>query len=1022
MAIINSKKYKLREFFEFSSGLQHKFDLVDMMSDPKDPRGEKFLDDKGLYLYQANFIVNVQRAAKMNVAGLRFEIFKKDPEKYPKSSNTRDALDAFEIKFEIPKYTIEEQGTATRDKESRVRVEENSRIKVVADNRTASAVGKRMDIVVPEHRQETDFKTACHHARNNGQDPAGLASAGRYSSIDVKQSVSLGTQNNRSHLNNDRIQSSSRNSGNKTSLRDTRDSLRQKRQGRQDNRVVRAVEKEKKAGKKPSQVSYFDFLPIKKEYKHIFELSASIFRDLEVFYVRISAIKEREDNQEFQNVYCKVRHEAQIDEFLSHPHPPDLKIMGVKAGNVTLRLERKDPTLRKVHLFRIITNPNFVRPITQDVGFVSFTTDNYIDFRDDGIDNVYPNKITYRACVVNGDGTISEFTSIVVPSIRKVSDPTNTAATPVSIRAINTLAGVEVTVDTLSKNILSFRLLRQEINKSSTFGESVTEVISDSRLVFQNQGTSLIGLSAITEVANQRSSFRILDEGTVLGRKYRYFLAYRLGFEGSIQKSEETISDEDETIVRVFPYMQVPFNISLSSPNVSVDSNNVPTVSFTINVEETKELYNTVIKALQTAGIGQEFIKNLEEDITKSKNILTFSVERYNVETGRRDSYGIFPPGEFTDSQTIRQTRNIADPFPGARYVYIVKTCLQSPEIFLQNGVVGLITSSGQEIKKKAARFSRLIYTRLGVMPPETDVRNGKDIEQLILESQVGIEKTAVVDMPNTQPTIADKIIEQKTHYTKIKWRVAGDNRAISYFQIFGENNTQEMLLGAVACPNSCDIFSFNDYRMVDEIGKVNYRIKAIGYEDDEIVNSKIEKQTITSMSVPDNLLTGYLYGEVGGVKMSLFINNAEELANMQKAQQSLAARGHDISLKSMMAYKYHRTQRSSPSDPEVVSVDAEKYWEGIDLPTFGKPGFAKSSSARTRDDRNVFGDVNLSSVYHTGFKQSLDQKGVTFTNKYEASMETSKSKVQNLLGESAVSDDGNIETFSNTSLLNILG
>ena len=155
---------------------------------------------------------------------------------------------------------------------------------------------------------------------------------------------------------------------------------------------------------------------------------------------------------------------------------------------------------------------------------------------------------------------------------------------------------------------------------------------------------------------------------------------------------------------------------------------------------------------------------------------------------------------------------------------------------------------------------------------------------------------------------------------------------------------------------------------------------------------------------------------------MSLFINSAEELANMQKTQQSLAALGHDISLKSMMAWKYRQNQRTNPSTPEVVSVDAEKYWEGIDLPTFGKPGFAKSSSARTRDDRNVFGDVNLSSVYHTGFKQSLDQKGVTFTNKYEDAMETTKTKVQNLLGESAVSDDGNIETFNKVTVLNMLG
>ena len=1019
MAIINSKKNKLREFFDFSSGRPSKFDLVDMMSDVSNPMSDKFADKQGLYLYQTNFIVNVKRAAKMNVSGLKFEIFKKDPEKYPMSSETKDALDTFQIKFEIPSQTIEEQGAPSKDMGSKVRIEENSKIKVIADNRTAGAVGQKIEITVPQHQQETSFKNACQEARNNGYDPASLASTGCYSSIDVRQTLGLDARNNKTNLNINKSQTSSRNSGIKKSLLETRTGLREEKQGNQDNRIVNAIEKERSTGKKPTQVSYFEFLPTKKEFKHIFELPASIFKDLEVFYVKITALKEREDNQEFDTIFCAVKHESQVDEFLSHPNPPVLKLMGVKSASVTLRIERKDPTLKKIKLFRIITNPNFIRPVTKDVCFIPINGD-YVDFRDNGIDNVYPNKVTYRACVVNGDGTVSEFSSIVVPSIKKVSDPTNTAATPISIRAINKIAGVEVTVNTLSNNILSFRLLRQEINKASTFSESVKEVISPNRLTtFSSLGFS--APSAISEVNNKKSSFIFIDKNTVLGRKYRYFLAYRLGYEGSIQKSEETISDEDETIIRVFPYMEIPFVISLSSPAVSVDSNNVPTISFSIEIDETKELYNTVIKALQVAGIGQEFINNLESDITKSKNILTFAVERYNVETGRRDSYGIFPPGEFTDSQKIRQARKISAPMPGGRYVYIVKTCLQSPEIFLQNGVVGLITSSGQEIKKQAARFSRLIYTRLGVMPPETDVRNGKDIEQLILESQVGIEKVVTVDMPRTEPTISNKMIEEKTHYTKIRWSVDGDNKSISYFQIFGENSGQEMLLGTVACPNSSHTFSFNDYRMVEEIGKVNYRIQAIGYSDDKIVSSKATKSTITSMSIPENLLTGYLWGEINGIKMSLFIDGIEDLKAFQTMKSNLAATGRDVSLKTLMTSKYHHFQKNNPqAAPDIIENNSERYWEGIDLPLFGNVGFIKSAVGRNRDDRNVFGDVNLSSVYHTGFKQSLTQKGITFTSKYEEP-NNFKVKVQNLLPDTAVSNNGIVETFSNNSPMGVL-
>ena len=85
-----------------------------------------------------------------------------------------------------------------------------------------------------------------------------------------------------------------------------------------------------------------------------------------------------------------------------------------------------------------------------------------------------------------------------------------------------------------------------------------------------------------------------------------------MGLPGSLQISEEIISDEDETIIRRFPYMSVPFSVAVGVPSISKDSQNNPIVSFDINIEETKELFNTVIKALGTAGIGQEFINNLE--------------------------------------------------------------------------------------------------------------------------------------------------------------------------------------------------------------------------------------------------------------------------------------------------------------------------------------------------------------------------------------------------------------------------
>ena len=210
-------------------------------------------------------------------------------------------------------------------------------------------------------------------------------------------------------------------------------------------------------------------------------------------------------------------------------------------------------------------------------------------------------------------------------------------------------------------------------------------------------------------------------------------------------------------------------------------------------------------------------------------------------------------------------------------------------------------------------------------MPPETDVRSGKDIEQLILESQIGLEYPVSVTMPSTTPNITDISVKGKTYYTQLVWRTKGNNKNISYFQIFGQARGQEMLLGAIACPDSSSSFSFNDYHMVSEIGKVTYRIKAIGYDDDSIMSKTAPTSTIKSMSISENLLTGYLYGEVDGVKMSLFINSAQDLRMFQDTKQTLAAKGKDVSWKTLMASKYRSDykKKSAPDPPETTNEAA---------------------------------------------------------------------------------------------------
>ena len=1025
MALIQTVKNKINEFFQFSKKDSH-FNLVDMINDMSDrEEGREYSNAPGVYVYQTNFFVNVRRAAMMDITGIKFEIFSRDPKKFGSVLRPQDTIETFEILFDTASDTIQEIGNQKTGRTSRISIEKNTARKVIADSRSSSAVAIDLNIPTQLNEEKISFQRASKEALANGEDPASLVSVGYYSAISPLSAISLDSTNIKTSNQNKKSSSSSRNKGSRKSLSKTRKNIRSQKRGNQNNRVTRSIPPKKKEGSRKSSASYFEFLPIQKEFLHMIEIEKNKISGLDSFYVRISAIKKRDSKREIYAAYSKIFHSTEVKEFLSNPEAPTLKIVDVKIGSVKLLIERQDPTLSRVKVFRIITNPNFLTPITQDVGILEFPSNpaflknidsykaNQIYFVDDAIDNVYPNNVIYRVCVINGDGSASDFVSVAVPSIQKITDPYSTASTPVSIRAYNTAETINIRVNILSKKVLSCRLLRQELKRGSDFSSSVVEIFD-----FAKQQRNKKSRTAINEVIFSQSSFAVEDNTAILGRQYRYFLAYLVGNPGDAQLSQEIISDEDEIIIRRFPYMNVPFSVNVSTPRTTVDSENNPAVTFDIDVAETQQLFNTVIKAVQLAGIGQEFISDLTKDITKAKQMLTFIVERFDVETGKRDTFGIFPAGEFSDSKNTRAIRKISAPRPGKKYEYIVKTCLQSPSVFLQNASVGLITNLGVEIKKKSSRFSRIIYDRMGVMPPDIDVRSGKDIESLILETQIGLEFVVDITTPDTTPVIKMQKPIKKISYTKLKWRVFGGNQRISYFQIFGQNDGQEMLLGAVACPDSSESFSFNDYRLPYEVGKTIYRVQAVGYDDDFLLEGKVVTD-FHKFSVPENLLTGYLFGEVDGVKMSLFINSPDELQGFQRIKEQMAGKGKNVSFKTLMAASYKLGTGKKHFLPTVdkVEVDAKKFWEQIDLPKFGGKGLPMSAESDAENPK----DVNLTSIYKVGFKNSLQGKGVSFSKKYAVGAQNAHTvKEIKFLNPSSLSEDGNIEVFETNQIMGI--
>jgi hypothetical protein len=548
------------------------------------------------------------------------------------------------------------------------------------------------------------------------------------------------------------------------------------------------------------------------------------------------------------------------------------------------------------------------------------------------------------------------------------------------------------------------RLLRQEFYKSGNFSESVEEILS-------------LDNESITLVNGQNGSFYFRDTNTVLGRKYRYFVAYRVGTTGLTSRGEELISDEDETIIRRFYIDEIPFAITTTDAVASQDGDNNTVVSFDILAEATQDFFRTVFAALRDAGVDAQFIAALQKDNLKAKLFTMFLVERVDLSTGRRVSFGIFPAGRFIDSPDTRLPRGIPPPASGVRYEYVVKTCLQQPDVFLQASSVGLIDRFGNEIQRKASRFARAMYSRMGVLPPDADVRYGKSIEDLVLETQVGQEQVLSIKIPVTSPVIETPTVTEKSFYSSLTWRVSGDVRNVSYFLVYCTYNGRREFLGTIACSRGASLYRYRDHRFYEEVGQKSYHVQAVNFDDDVTVQSA--SVSIDRLySVPENLLVGTAFSSEKGKKHVQTIGGGASFQNPLVTQQSTKNSSNFWAWSGMEEKEATKTA-SKLQHAKIHEAESNSwiFWSNIDLPVFsGKGGYNKLTRMEQVDQKALeppgllFSALGFKDLDSTTQKFS-DRNAATATGIDKATLYTA---IASAGGQ--VSADGNIESFESSA------
>lgn len=823
---------------------QEPLNLVDITSESEGAikSVSDFLNSRGSFIYESRFTINEREAFMQGVTGIRFEFFASKPN----ASHVPMKENDFTIDIRQPPIT------SAPDPINIQKAIVSLKSPLMKDLALLALPMKTISLQQP--LAPTPFKVAAKHSEtNNKKDPAHALSTGKILGTTPKNVLNFGVQSHvpdQQSQNFDRVGAKS--SDRAISLFDKRGTLRDDRKSDQ-NPVINSFLNLKRIIEPSSLVRthpvvMVEVLSNNVEYTRQLAFEKTNLQGFNKIYVRVSGVVRSGVVARVESRRYVISHSSEVKDFLGNPEPPVILSSESSFGKASFILRRNDPTLRQVSVIKITKNPNLVNASFENVGIVEFGVKDTVEFHD-SVDNVAPNTVIYRFVVQNEDGSSGEFVSSVLSSFTKVTDQKKvlSSTTPISIRALNTKDGIDISVDTINDQVFSLRLLRHDIGAMGEFADTVRTILdADNRY------------SQI--VAGEKKTLGFLDRDVISGRHYRYFAAYRLGTGAEASLCQEMISDEDETIVRHVVSNRLPFMADITPAFASQDESNAVTVQFDLSVSEVEEQYNVLLDALRQAGVSQQFVTDLQNDRQKARQVAAFLVERVDRVTGRRISFGIVPPGKFVDSPESRSKLGLPDPLSGRKYEYICKLCIRPPSTFLLTATVGFTAtgdSSGNITEVLAAKFQNALIGR-GILPSEKQLRDGATIRENFFLGMTGLEISTVTILPQFGPKVENLTVKQRKLYNLIKWSTSGDVSNISYFLIYCNYNGTDELLGTVSSVGKNSTYQYKDTRLCNEVGQKSYFVKLVTIDHDvSIPSPKVE--TITDFSIPAAVLDGFI-------------------------------------------------------------------------------------------------------------------------------------------------------------------
>ncbi|MHA2020174.1 MAG: hypothetical protein ACW96N_00525, partial [Candidatus Thorarchaeota archaeon] len=265
--------------------------------------------------------------------------------------------------------------------------------------------------------------------------------------------------------------------------------------------------------------------------------------------------------------------------------------------------------------------------------------------------------------------------------------------------------------------------------------------------------------------------------------------------------------------------------IEIGQPKMTIDALGNVDIQFDIIGNITDSNISAITTLLQDQNLDTYFTDDIQQNRERLKDLIVFSIERFDLTRGTVEDFGVFTGVTFSDK--ANQKLNNASPLRANRdYRYVVSGLLRTPDTMIS-------TSTRTRIDKRTNleyTFSPAKYLHPTTLSNST-LRADVTIERADFNDEFkagfsGAQSFVDVTTKTSKPKIVSgRVSTNDRGNNEIRWKVKGTISQIKFFIVIGDQLGMRSIVGHSHPITSNNTLMFEDQMLSKHVGSITYSV-----------------------------------------------------------------------------------------------------------------------------------------------------------------------------------------------------